>query len=215
MRTVIFSNNEYYHLYNRGVDKRKIFLRDNHFNRFIKSVYLLLNTGSATQRLTQNQSLALKSKIKILCYCLMPNHYHFLVKQIKTGGITEFMHNLNTSYTKFFNMNNRRTGRLFEFTFKAKHIESDEKQLHVSRYIHLNPGLAGLTKDIFSYPWSSLPNYINNFKDDFVSKEEILNYFPTEGAVEKYRKFVEDQIAYGRLLKEAKDVSGGEDALFI
>jgi putative transposase len=209
MRTAQFFNNGYYHLYNRGVDKRKIFLRYAHNKRFIKSIRSILETGSATQRLAYDQSLALKYKVNILAYCLMPNHYHFLVKQIDDNGITDFMHNLNTSYTKYFNLNNKRIGRLFEYTFKAKVIDSDEVLLHVSRYIHLNPLLAGLTTDLEYYPWSSYYDYIGRRKDTFCDLTEILSHF----SITTYKDFVNNQAEYAFLLKELEKIKD-EDSIF-
>jgi len=198
MRTTQFIENGYYHIFNRGVDKRNVFLRYGHYSRFIHTILSLLNTGSATERSTKNQGLALKYKINIICYCLMPNHYHFLLQQIEDGGISEFMHNLNTSYTMYFNKNNNRTGRLFEYTFKAKEIDSDELLLHISRYIHLNPRVAHIVQDLSLYPWSSYLEYIGEKDEPFCQKKIILNHFHDDS--KKYEGFVHDQIAYAQLL---------------
>lgn len=214
MRPLQFYTGGYYHLYNRGVDKRKVFLRYGHFQRFLTTVKLILDTGSATPRLRHNQSLALKSKIRIIGYCLMPNHYHFLVQQIDEYGVTEFMHHLNTSFTKYFNLNLHRTGRLFEYTFKAKYIESDEKLLHVMRYIHLNPLIAGLVDAIELWPWSSYLETIGKRSETFCHPEIILNYFLKQNPVSAYEAFVRDQRAYAQLLHDAEDEKD-EDALFL
>lgn len=80
MRKLVFEDHEYYHIYNRGVDKRTIFHSPNHFQRFANTIDRILTTGSATPRPKSNQSLALNHDIDILAYCLMPNHYHFLVR---------------------------------------------------------------------------------------------------------------------------------------
>lgn len=212
MRDTQFVNGEYYHVFNRGVDKRKIFLLYGHYVRFTRTIKNILNTGSATERHICNQSLALKYKVKILNYCLMPNHYHFLIQQIGDQGITVFMHNLNTSYTKYFNLNNKRSGRLFEYTFKAKLIDSDELLLHISRYIHLNPLLNGLAPSLDLYPWSSYLDYINPIRKTFCDTQNILQNFDNQ--IEKFREFTESQINYGKLLKEA-EYSKDEDALYI
>jgi putative transposase len=209
MRDIPFFNNGYYHLYNRGVDKRKIFLHYNHYKRFIRTMSLILKTGSATERLKSNQSLALKSKVSILAYCLMPNHYHFLVKQTDDFGITQFMHQLNTSYTKFINLNTKRTGRLFEYTFKAKLIETDETLLHVSRYIHLNPLLGKIVDDLDLYPWSSYFIYTGLRNNVFLNTEEILSHYKTSS----YKDFVLNHFEYSLMLKDAES-NKDEDTLF-
>jgi len=212
MRPLQFVSNGYYHIFNRGVDKRRIFLRYGHYTRFIHSIRALLDTGSATEPSLKNQGLALKYKIDILCYCLMPNHYHFLLRQIRKNGITEFMHHLNTSYTMYFNKNNDRIGRLFEYTFKAKEIDSDEQLLHVSRYIHLNPLIGNIVKDLSLYPWSSYLEYIGEREETFCQKEIILSHFGNDP--KKYEMFVNNQIAYATLLHQIQN-EGKEESLYL
>ncbi len=211
MRQTPFFTNGYYHIYNRGVDKRIVFQRYGHCLRFISTIRSILNTGSATQRSSYNQSLALHKKVDFLCYCLMPNHYHFLIKQKEDNGITEFMHKLDTSYTKFFNLNLHRSGRLFEYTFKAKSIESDEGLLHVSRYIHLNPVIAGLTQLPQEWKWSSYRDYSDIESHPLCSTKEILSFFSTP---QQYAKFTTDHIAYAQILKQTEN-GKTEDALFL
>ena len=190
MRSFQFANSEYYHIYNRGVDKQKIFLRYGHYSRFLTTIRNILNTGSATPRLSYNQGLALKSKITLLCYCLMPNHYHLLLQQTTEPGVTEFMHKLDTSYTMFFNKNNHRSGRFFESTFKATKIESEEQFLHVSRYIHLNPVIARLVEKPEQWHWSSYREYMNLVSHDLCDTKSILSLFSSN---EKYQKFDQKQ----------------------
>ncbi len=211
MRPAPFFTNGYYHIYNRGVDKRIIFQRYGHYLRFIATIRSILKTGSATPRLSYNQSLALNTKIDVLCYCLMPNHYHFLIKQKADNGITEFMHKLNTSYTKFFNLNLHRSGRLFEYTFKAKLIESDELLLHVSRYIHLNPVIAHITQSPEEWKWSSYRDYVDIEVRPLCNTKAILSSFATAW---DYKQFTIDQIAYAQILKQT-DNGKIEDTLFL
>lgn len=210
MRATQFFTNGYYHIYNRGVDKRIVFQRFGHYLRFLTTIRSILKTGSATQRSIYNQGLALSTKIDILAYCLMPNHYHFLIKQTHESGITEFMQKLDTSYTMYFNLNNKRTGHLFEYAFKAKTIESDDVLLHVSRYIHLNPVIARLVETPEQWRWSSYKEYIDNESPSLCNTKEILGHFASQ---DDYPKFTNDQIAYAMLLKETEDVKD-EDLLF-
>lgn len=214
MRDLQFINGEYYHIYSRGVDKRKVFLRYGHYRRFLSTIKTILNTGSATPRLIYNQSLALNSKVEITCYCLMPNHYHLLLMQKADNGITEFMHKINTSYTKYINLNEKRSGRLFETTFKAKQIESDELFLHVCRYIHLNPVIAGLVDSPDLWPWSSYLSVVKDRPDEICTSQKILSHFGAENPRVSYEQFVNDQRVYAQLLHEANEM-GNEDRLFL
>ncbi len=211
MRTTQFFEGGYFHVYNRGVDKRAVFLRYGQFLRFVQTIRLILFTGSATPRLKINQSLALNRKVRLLSYCLMPNHYHFLLQEIEEGGITEFMHKLDTSYTKYFNMNTHRSGRLFEYTFKAKTVETDDVLVHISRYIHLNPVIATLVEKPEEWKWSSYREYID-IETSKLCDTSILKYFFND--MTSYKKFVTDQIEYAKLLKDVEEVEH-EDALFL
>lgn len=206
MRNISFADNEFYHIYNRGVDKRKIFLCRGHYLRFLKTISNLLKIGFARIPLVTDQSLAFSSKLSFISFCLMPNHHHFLIKQLEDNGITDFMHRLDTSYTKYFNLNNHRTGRLFEGTFKAVHIVSEEQLVHLSRYIHLNPLLAGFVSDLDEYPWSSYAEYVGNQKEQLCHKEEILNYFGGDDKIRTYQEFVSDQTGYAKELQRLKDI---------
>lgn len=140
----------------------------------------------------------------------MPNHYHFLIKQTEDGGISEFMQKLNTSYTMYFNLNFKRTGRLFEYTFKAKPVESDELLLHISRYIHLNPVIANLVEKPEHWRWSSYKEFLIPENDrPVVQTNEILHQFNT---IDSFKKFTMNQIAYALLLKRMEKQD--EDKLF-
>lgn len=214
MRLSPFISDQYYHVYNRGVDKRTVFLRYGHYRRFLTTINTILNTGSATPRLIYNQSLALKLKIKIVAYCLMPNHYHFLMKQLEDDGITQFMHKLDTSYTKYINLNLHRTGRLFENTFKAKRMETDEMFLHVARYIHLNPVIAQLVPSLELWPWSSYLETIGKREPTFCDVRDILRYFPDATPQKTYEQFVINQRTYAQLLHDAEKIKD-EDKLFL
>lgn len=211
MRKIVFANGEYYHIYNRGVDKRKVFLRRGHYIRFLQTIHNLLTTGESHPNPIllekYDQSLAFAGKLSFICYCLMPNHYHFLIRQLQDHAISDFMHHLNTSYTKYFNFNNERTGRLFEYTFKAIHVETEEQLLHLSRYIHLNPLMANLTNDLKKYPWSSYPDYIGIRNGKLCRKEEILQLLSSRNAEEAYEQFVLDQADYARTLKQLEKLA--------
>jgi len=104
----------------------------------------------------------IKPPVEIIAFCLMPNHYHLTLKQLTLKGISTFMHKLGTSFTNYFNIRQKRSGRLFETTFKAVIVDSEEQLLHLSRYQHLNPRKLNLktSKQLINYPWSSLATYL-------------------------------------------------------
>lgn len=142
-----------------------------------------------------------KKIVEIVCYCLMPNHFHFLLQQKVESSITEFVSKLSNSYTKYFNTKNQRVGPLLQGEFKAALIETNEQLIHVSRYIHLNPLVGYLTKDLESYKWSSYLEYLNLNKNKVCSKEIIADQFKSSQA---YKQFVLDQEDYGKQLGAIK-----------
>lgn len=144
--------------------------------------------------------------VSILAYCLMPNHFHLLVRQNSDLGIQKFMANIQNSYTKYFNAKYKRVGPLLQGTFKAVWIEDDEQLLHVSRYIHLNPVVSFLVSDaqLFNYPWSSLPEYEASRENGICETDILLNMMKTRSA---YAQFIQDQIGYTNTFGKIKYVS--------
>ena len=138
----------------------------------------------------------------------MPNHFHFLIKQIKDKGIQIFLSNLSNSYTRYFNTKHPRVGPLLQGKYQSVLIESENQLIHTSRYIHLNPVVSGLVKNLDSYPWSSFNEYITG-KEIICSIQQILDLFPSP---KKYKEFVEAQISYGMTLEiikhQALDMEG-------
>lgn len=198
-------NGEYYHIFNRGVDKMNIFKNSYNFQRFLKTVlyYQVLGPKPRFSLFAPTNNLLDKSKqiVEIIVFCLMPNHFHFLIKQLTDGGITEFISKLSNSYTKYFNIKYKRVGPLLQGEFKSVLVESNEQLLHLSRYIHLNPLVSGLVKDLKDYPWSSYPEYIESSAQRICAKEIILNQFKSP---KDYQRFVLDQADYGRELEIIK-----------
>lgn len=197
-------NGEFYHIYNRGSEKRSIYQQSRDYKRFQQTFYYYQFPGPKPRFSNFIKTDLFKTPfetkiVEIICYCLMPNHFHFLVKQLKDNGISIFMSQLSNSYTKFFNTKYKRVGPLLQGAFKAVLIESQEQLIHVSRYIHLNPVVSGLTKRLDDYSWSSYLEY-TQANSLFCNPNEILNLFPSE----KYKQFVEDQIDYGTTLEFIK-----------
>lgn len=211
-RKIVFGNNEYYHVFNRGVEKRHTFTNRREFLRAIDAINfykfheLPMRYSKYLELEQQKRADFLKSledgevQVEIIAFCLMPNHFHFLLKQIKDNGIVKFMAKFTNSYTKYFNTKHERVGPLFQGVFKAVHVESDEQLLHLSRYIHLNPVVGFIVKpeDIANYQWSSYPEYLELLDSKMVNSKDILSFFKSKG---DYEKFVLDQSVYSIQLK--------------
>lgn len=217
-RKCVFANDEIYHIFNRGVEKRPTFTDKRELDRGIKTLdfYRFANLPlklskflvlPESERVKFAQNLYRKSEklIEIICYCLMPNHFHFLVKQMKKNGVSTFSANFTNSYTKYFNTKHERVGPLFQGLFKAVRVESDEQLIHVSRYIHLNPVSSFLinTDQLGDYRWSSYPEYLDISQNKIADKEIVLDMFSSK---EAYREFVMSQVDYARQLEQIKHV---------
>lgn len=153
IRTTPFANGYFYHLFNRGVEKRIIFQDDRDYIHFLKILgyYQYAGPKLSYSRTNEKQIKIVKTNekiIEIISYCLMPNHFHLLIKQLKENGIPEFIRKISDGYTKYFNTKHHRVGPLFQGSYKAVLIESDQQLTHLSRYIHLNPRVSLLIKDL-------------------------------------------------------------------
>ena len=142
-----------------------------------------------------------KKIVELVCYCLMPNHFHFLLQQKVNGGITEFTSKISNSYTKCFNTKNERVGPILQGEFKSVLVETNEQLVHLSRYIHINPLVSYLIGNLESYPWSSYLEYIDINKMPVCLKDIILKQFKSS---QEYKQFVLDQENYGKELERIK-----------
>lgn len=209
--------NQIYHVLNRGVASQPVFFDKRNYQRATETIFyyqnkdLPLNYSAFLELSTQRRKEILerlKEKrnflVEIIAFCLMPNHFHFLLKQIRENGISVFMSNFSNSYTRYLNTNRKRIGPLLQGKFKAVRVETDEQLLHLSRYIHLNPYSSYILKgleELKIYPYSSLPEFLNSQKTDFCQKEIVLSHFKNPL---HYKKFVFDQADYQRRLEEIK-----------
>lgn len=199
-RKIKFSEGEYYHIYNRGVEKRNIFLDDYDYNRFVFLLFCSNDIKPFSYRdLKELKPRGLPSgKIKnnlvnIGAFCLMPNHFHLLIKETVEGGISKFMLKLSTAYTMYFNKKYERSGALFQGTFKAEHVDFDEYLKYLFSYIHLNPikliqsdwkdrGIEDIIKAkkyLNDYKYSSFIDYIGVKREEnnILNKEAFPEYF--------------------------------------
>lgn len=204
MRNTQFVNGEYYHIFNRGNNKRIIFDNDQDFSRFFQSMIefnSIESIGSIFENSFKNNllggSTSKSSKlVDFICYCLNPNHYHFILKQLADDGVKKFMHRIGTGYTMYYNKIHNSSGSLFQGRYKAIHINSNEYLLHLSAYVNLNDKihqLGGLASK------SSCDEYILG-RVDLCDKNIILDQFKN---TEEYIKFVENSI---KISKERKDI---------
>ncbi|MEK7559211.1 MAG: transposase [Patescibacteria group bacterium] len=213
-RKTLLVQDQIYHVFNRGVAGLPIFASVKDYSRFLELVdyYRFINTpfsfSHLKKKLEEKRKKILsdlkekdETQAEILAYCLMNNHFHFLLKQLTKSGISSFMANLQNGYAKYFNIKTRRAGPLFQSIFKSVRIETDEQLLHVSRYIHLNPSTGYLVdaNNLHTYKWSSLSEYLGEVTNNlsFISKDMILGLI---GGADKYRQFVFDQAQYQRKL---------------
>lgn len=209
-----FCSGCFYHIYNRGSEKRAIFDSRRDYQRFLKTLKYYQIAGPKP-KFSHFPSLLVKEldeskKIaEIIAYCLMPNHFHLLIKPLKDEGITELVSKLSNSYTKYYNTKYNRVGPLFQGEFKAVLIENDEQLLHVSRYIHLNPYVSHLVKTLDQYEWSSYPEYLGQSAKKICSKEDVLWQFKNP---QSYQQFILDYTGYALELEFIKhQLMDGED----
>lgn len=202
-----FAENSYYHVFNRGVEKRTIFEDPGDYKIFKYYMFIYLAPLEKVLSVYPHLPLRLRpknlsSELDLITYCLMPNHFHLLLKQTTKDAISKFMKQITDAYTRYFNNKNKRVGSLVQGPFKAAQIDSDNLLLHISRYIHLNPLVSGVIKDnLQSYPWSSFPAYLNQNQDNLIKKDEILNHF---ASTKDFEKFVLDQAEYAKELEKIK-----------
>jgi len=194
-RKEAFVNEEFFHVCNRGVDKRIVFMDEYDIRRFFQSM-VEFNTIDPIGSLYENSFLQLggstaklkKELVNIIAYCLNPNHFHLILEQLVDGGISEFMRRLSGGYTWYFNNKHKRSGSLFQGRFKAVHVDSNEYLLHVSAYVNLNDRvhqLGGSTAKLVK-SMSSWGEYTDKRIKGICEKDIILGQFKTIGAYKKF-----------------------------
>lgn len=192
---------EIYHIYNRGVEKRLIFMDDSDYWRFLTLMILL--QGDAVVDQVGREVFNVKHRMfdktifkevidnrytELISFCLMPNHFHMILLELKEGGISKFMQRLLNAYTKYFNAKYGRSGHLFEGRFKSVHVDTDEYLDYLSAYIHLNPReLRGFNGREIKYAWSSFQDFVHeNRWGEFLKPNIISEKFKNS----EYEKFV-------------------------
>lgn len=194
MRKIKFAKGEFYHIYNRGVDKRNIFEDKADLERFFQSMNEF-NTLEPIGSLYENSFLVptalmrrkAKPLVDFVAYCINPNHFHFILKEATENGISRFMHKLSGGYTWYFNQRYKRSGALFQGTFKAKHIDSNAYLLNASIYVNLNfrvHQLGGLVAKLVKSSWDEY--ILKNVAAEFCKKNIILDQFDSRKEYEAF-----------------------------
>lgn len=213
-RKVPLVSGQYYHIFNRGINRQPTFLEKRDYVRALKTLSYYRPSTSPMRYsqflkkpIDERHELLTKlstqeHQITIVAYCLMPNHFHLLLKQNEEQGISTFLSNFQNSYTKYFDSKHKRSGALFDRQFKAVLVESENQLLHLTRYIHLNPYSSHLVNSdqITTYPFSSLPEFLSG-KYQLANPSVVLDIDP-----KRYESFVLDNSDYQQQLERLKHV---------
>ncbi|MFZ2303842.1 MAG: transposase [Minisyncoccia bacterium] len=201
MRDVPFVAGEFYHIYNRGVDKRDVFMDEDDLERFLQSMRVFNTIEPCGSIFEQYYSRGNDTPspsdmlVHIVCYCLNPNHYHLLLEEVAENGISEFMKRIGGGYTKYFNEKYERSGSLFQGRFKSVHIGSDSYLKTLSVYINLNNMVHKIRSKFFRSSWMEYVNHNNAKKvqmEKMCFKRIILDSF---SSVNGYEKFANETIS--------------------
>lgn len=202
----------FYHIFNKSISNFGIFQNDSNkkqllrafdfYNSIIRksslSVFLRTNKDYYPDLLIPKAD----SIVKIISYCVMPDHYHFLIKVLKEKCVSKYMNDVENSFSRFFNTRFNRKGPLWQSSFESVRIRTNEQLLHVSRYIHLNPTTKNLVAKPEDWIFSSYRNFINN--------EIVLREMVPEISIRSrvnYKKFIEDRIDYQKKLKSIRKLT--------
>ena len=213
-----FINNRIYHIFNKTIDHREIFTDTVNCKKFLSIItYYRSNKAKISfsklpslDRIyvsTYEKEIQLHKyfRIEILAYCLMPTHFHLLIKQVTDKGISRYIADILNSFTKYFNIKYERIGPIFLPNFKAVKINNESQFMHAGRYVHLNPYSSGLCKsykELENYQWSSLKAYICDSKEDFVYQKDLMDLFNKNK--DRYKRFVLSNAEHQKTLETVK-----------
>ena len=181
----------FHHIYNRGTEKRQIFMDDEDYHRFLLYINVLNNLRIENPSKLEEQGKLESYKVdhrlvELSAFTLMPNHFHLLLYELTVGGISKFMQRLGTAYTVYFNEKYERGGALFQGRYKSKNIFDESYLLYLINYIHLNPkdvapiksklSFANLLDFLETYRWSSYMCYLNNNNGKLIQRDALTEY---------------------------------------
>lgn len=203
-----FEENGYYHLYNRGVEKRRIFLDDQDYAVFFSYLKFYLSPPDIDSEKV-SPSRFLKNYfdcIDLLAYCLMPNHFHFLIRQHQIRAMTDFVRSLLTRYSMYFNKKYKRVGSLFQGRYKAVKVNSEGQLVYLSKYIHRNPATS--PTGILDSRYSSLANYLGKRKQNWLQHGPITELFSKIKNDLSYQAFIYENGEVGNIEALLIDATG-------
>lgn len=208
-RNLIFANGQMYYLYNRGLNRQPVFTKDKEFQRMFDLVsYYRLNypelryskfkvlAKAEREHLVEALVTEQNMRVDLISYAFTTNQVHFLVRQTIDNGVTSYMSNITNGYTKYFNGKHERRGPLFEGTFLAKRIETDEQLKLLSRHLHVQPVITYIKthERLVEYPWTSYGEYVSPMSTGICTgKTHVLDQFTS---VHQYEDFVLDSDGY-------------------
>ena len=207
---------EIYHVFNRSVALQPIIKSVRDYNHMLE-ILQYYQFKDPPIRLSQfrNKLDEIKKEIlnrlhkkgklvEIYAFCLMPNHFHLLLKQLTDDGISNYLRLIQNSYAKYLNIKSKRFGAVFQAGYKTVRIENDNQLIHVLRYIHINPLTSYVLDDkkgIYTYPYTSFIDYTSNEPRDFVDINFASKYFSSK---KKFIEFHLNQVDYQRSLDQIK-----------
>jgi len=207
VRKVRLVTGETYHVLNHSVQGMPIFKGQREMDIFLEAIEFYLQASPPTKfsHYRTNRDIFPinldQTLVTIINFCVMPNHFHFTLKQKEKNGIRQFIQKLSNSFAHYFSTKYNNRGAVFEGNFKAIRVESDEQLIHLSRYVHLNPVTAFMVEDPKDYPYSSYQIYLGKEKSKIVDPSLVLDQF---SSIKKYEKFVLSQKNYQRDLYKIK-----------
>ncbi len=209
-------NDAIYHIFNRSIAKFKIFNNEKEYNRlkditvyyrynelpfkFSRFTELLDTKRKGIKESLENILESEKKIVRIIAYCFMPTHYHFILQQLEEKGIEKFIGNIQNSYAKYFNKKYERKGPLWEGRFRNVRVETNDQLLHLTRYLHLNPTTSSITEKPEDWKYSSYKEYLNQMKgEELCDYSELIDMKP-----DLYRNFVLSNIDYQKELHDIR-----------
>src|SRR5258706_1806044 len=219
-RKALLATGEIYHVFNRSIARQPIFsnIRANNRFRHTADFYRFENSPMRyshlirlkpeiqSQVLDKLYSSGVKS-VTLFAFAIMPNHFHFLLRQEREFGIKRFLSQVQNSYAKYYNTKSDRSGSVFQEMFKAVRIETDEQFIYVARYIHLNPITSYILKtpeELIEHPWTSLSCYVGKTNVPFLDTNMLLSHFKNKPEL---KNFTFDQVDYQRELDKIKHLT--------
>ncbi|MEK7147901.1 MAG: transposase [Patescibacteria group bacterium] len=206
MRDIKISIGEHYHVFNRGVHKQTVFHDSGDYHRFLFLILYFQSPSNFPQvgrsvqefvkhRVLDNEADIVKNRmVELVSFCIMPNHFHLILKEVEEGGISAYMQRVLNAYSKYYNTKYEKSGHVFQGPYRFVHIDNNEQLLHLSAYIHRNPReLSKWVNREDQYQWSSYFDLVSDNRwEGLLVFSIILEQFKSK---EKYREFVKTSTA--------------------